>query len=64
VGGAGLVEVVMSYPGITPAFLSALNSQDIYVVLGLIVITTILLMVGNLLSDILLAAVDPRIRYG
>ena len=64
VGGAGLVEVVMSYPGITPAFLSALNSQDIYIVLGLLVITTLLLMVGNLISDLLLAAVDPRIRYG
>ncbi len=64
VGGAGLVEVVMSYPGITPGFLAALDSQDIYVVLGLIVITTILLMIGNLLSDLLLAAVDPRIRYG
>lgn len=64
VGGAGLVEVVMSYPGITPAFLDALNSQDIYVVLGLLVITTILLMIGNLISDLLLAAVDPRIRYG
>ncbi len=63
VGGAGLVEVTMSWPGITPTFLEALNSQDIYVVLGLIVITTILLMVGNLLSDILLAVVDPRIRY-
>ncbi len=64
VGGAGLVEVVMSYPGITPAFLDALNSQDIYVILGLLVITTLLLMVGNLISDLLLAAVDPRIRYG
>ena len=64
VGGAGLVEVVMSYPGITPTFLSALNSQDIYIVLGLLVITTLLLMVGNLVSDLLLAAVDPRIRYG
>jgi peptide/nickel transport system permease protein len=64
VGGAGLVEVVMSYPGITPAFLDALNSQDIYVVLGLLVITTLLLMIGNLISDLLLAAVDPRIRYG
>lgn len=64
VGGAGLVEVVMSYPGITPTFLNALNSQDIYIVLGLLVITTLLLMVGNLISDILLAAVDPRIRYG
>src|SRR5680860_351758 len=64
VGGAGLVEVVMSYPGITPTFLDALNSQDIYIVLGLLVITTLLLMVGNLISDILLAVVDPRIRYG
>ncbi len=63
VGGAGLVEVTMSWPGITPTFLEALNSQDIYIVLGLIVITTILLMIGNLLSDLLLAAVDPRIRY-
>ncbi len=64
VGGAGLVEVVLSYPGITPAFLDAINSQDIYVVLGFLVITTLLLMVGNLISDLLLAAVDPRIRYG
>ncbi len=63
VGGAGLVEVVMSWPGITPTFLAALQSQDIYVVLGLLVITTLLLMVGNLISDLLLAAVDPRIRY-
>ncbi|MDT3682225.1 MAG: ABC transporter permease [Truepera sp.] len=63
VGGAGLVEVVMSWPGITPTFLTALSSQDIYVVLGLLVVTTILLMLGNVLSDILLAAVDPRIRY-
>src|SRR5690606_3018312 len=63
VGGAGLVEVTMSWPGITPTFLEALNSQDIYIVLGLLVITTILLMIGNLLSDLLLAAVDPRIRY-
>lgn len=63
VGGAGLVEVTMSWPGITPTFLEALNRQDIYIVLGLIVITTILLMIGNLLSDLLLAVVDPRIRY-
>ncbi len=63
VGGAGLVEVVMSWPGITPTFLVALGAQDIYVVLGLLVVTTILLMLGNVLSDLLLAAVDPRIRY-
>lgn len=63
IGGAGLVEVVMSWPGITPTFLAALDRQDIYVVLGLLVISTVLLMIGNLISDILLAVVDPRIRY-
>lgn len=63
IGGAGLVEIVVSWPGITPTLLEAISRQDIYVVLGLIVITTILLMIGNLISDLLLAVVDPRIRY-
>ncbi len=64
IGGAGLVEIVVSWPGITPTFLEALRQQDIYVVLGLLVISSLLLMVGNLISDLLLAVVDPRIRYG
>jgi peptide/nickel transport system permease protein len=63
IGGAGLVEVVVSWPGITPTFLQALSRQDIYVVLGLLVVSSILLMIGNLISDLLLAVVDPRIRY-
>ncbi len=63
IGGAGLVEIVVSWPGITPAFLNALNMRDVYVVLALLVVSTLLLMVGNLISDILLAVVDPRIRY-
>jgi peptide/nickel transport system permease protein len=63
IGGAGLVEVTMAWPGITPALLEAISAIDIYVILGLITITTVLLMVGNLISDLLLAWVDPRIRY-
>jgi peptide/nickel transport system permease protein len=63
IGGAGLVEIVMAWPGITPILLSAIGRQDIYVVLGFLVISTFLLMIGNLISDLLLAVVDPRIRY-
>ena len=63
IGGAGLVEVVFAWPGITPTYLKALRQQDIYVVLGLLIVSTLLLMIGNIISDILLAAVDPRIRY-
>jgi peptide/nickel transport system permease protein len=63
VGGAGLVEVVMAWPGILPRFLDAISRQDIYVVLGFVVITSLLLMIGNLISDLLLAVADPRIRF-
>jgi peptide/nickel transport system permease protein len=55
--------VVISWPGITPRLLDAITRQDIYVVLGFLVITTLLLMIGNLISDLLLSLVDPRIRY-
>ena len=61
--GAGLVEIVFAWPGITPRLLTSIQQQDIYVVLGFLVISTILLVVGNLISDLLLAVTDPRIRY-
>lgn len=63
IGGAGFVEVVMNWPGITPFFLDALGNQDLFVLSGLLVISLVLLMIGNLISDLLLALVDPRIRY-
>jgi peptide/nickel transport system permease protein len=63
IGGAGLVEIVMAWPGITPRLLDAISRQDIYVVLGFLVISSLLLMIGNLVSDLLLAATDPRIRF-
>lgn len=63
VGGAGLVEFVVRWPGITPAFVAAVKSQDLYIVMGLLTVSTLLLMVGNFLADIMLSVVDPRIRY-
>jgi len=64
IGGAGLVEVVANWPGITPLLLDALNQQDLYVNVGIIALSSLLLIVGNILGDLLLAVVDPRIRYG
>jgi peptide/nickel transport system permease protein len=63
ISGAGLIELVMAWPGITPVILRSIGRQDIYVVLGLLVISSLLLMIGNLISDLLLAVADPRIRY-
>lgn len=61
--GAGTVEFVMGWPGLTPYFIKASFAQDVYVVMAIITFSVILIMIGNLLSDIALAIVDPRIRY-
>ncbi len=63
ISGAGTVEFVLRWPGITPLFITAIFAQDVYVIMALLTILTVFLMLGNLLSDILLALIDPRIRY-
>jgi peptide/nickel transport system permease protein len=60
--GSLLVEQVMNYPGLGRLVFQAFTSEDIFVVLGSVTIGCILLVIGNLLSDILLAYSDPRIR--
>src|SRR5690606_23091240 len=61
--GGGTVEFVLRWPGITPLFISSIFAQDVYVVMALLTVLTVFLMIGNLISDLALALVDPRIRY-
>lgn len=63
VSGEVIVGVVLSLPTAGPLLLSALRSQDMYLAGSLILMTSILTLIGVLLSDILLAWLDPRIRY-
>lgn len=60
--GSLLIEVVMSWPGLGPFLLEAILARDIYVVIGGVLFSTIFLVVGNFLADILLYWIDPRIR--
>jgi peptide/nickel transport system permease protein len=57
-----LTEVVMSWPGLGPLLLEAVLARDIYVVIGAVLFSTLLLVFGTLLADVLLFAADPRIR--
>lgn len=57
-----LVEVVMSWPGMGPLMLEAIFGRDLFVVIGAVMVSTALLVVGNLFSDLLLYLCDPRIR--
>ncbi len=57
-----LIEVVMSWPGMGPLLLEAILARDLFVVIGAVMLSTVFLIVGNLLGDVLLYAFDPRIR--
>jgi len=57
-----LIEVVMGWPGIGPMLLEAILSRDLYVVIGAVLLSTMFLIAGNLLADVLLYVCDPRIR--
>lgn len=61
--GAALVEIICSYPGLGQVMLEAVRSKDIYLVMGSMMISGFLLIMGNLIADILLAVVDPQIQY-
>ncbi|MBN1981021.1 MAG: ABC transporter permease [Chitinivibrionales bacterium] len=61
-GGSALVEQVVAWPGLGKMILAALMAQDIYLVTGSLIYGVTLLVIGNLIADILLAVVDPRIR--
>ena len=63
IGGSALVEIIFSYPGIGQLMLKAVRSYDIYLVMASSLVSGLLLVIGNLLADILLAWVDPRISY-
>ena len=62
IGGGGLVSVVLNLPTIFPLFIASLQKLDMYMAGTCIVLITLLTLVGNLLADLVLAWVDPRIR--
>lgn len=60
--GSLIVATVMNLPNIGPLLLRALINQDMYLAGGILLIYSFLTIIGTLLSDILLALLDPRIR--
>lgn len=61
--GAALIEIICGWPGLGTVILKAVQAQDIYLVMGVVMISGMMLILGNLIADILLAYFDPRIRY-
>ena len=64
ISGAIIASVVLSLPTTGPLLLGALRSQDMFLAGAFVLILSWLTVLGTLISDILLALVDPRIRFG
>jgi peptide/nickel transport system permease protein len=62
VSGELLVSLVLGLPTIAPLFVGALMSQDMFLAGSIVMILSMLTLIGTLISDILLAWLDPRIR--
>jgi len=63
ISGATIVSVVLSLPTAGPLLLKALMGQDMYLAASFLMLLSVLTVIGTLISDILLALIDPRIRF-
>ncbi len=61
--GAVITEAIFGWPGMGRLFLAALNNRDYPLQMAGLIISSALLIAGNLLADLMYAALDPRIRY-
>jgi peptide/nickel transport system permease protein len=60
--GALVTETVFTWPGMGRLFLDSLSYRDYPVVMGVLMLSAVLVLIGNMLADILYAVADPRIR--
>lgn len=63
VGGSFLIEYLFDINGFGLLGLTAIFDRDYPIVMGVILIASLLLLIGNIISDILVAIIDPRIRF-
>jgi len=63
VSGSFIVEIIFSWPGLGRITLDAILQQDQYLVMGAVLMASLVLIIGNLIADLLLAIADPRISY-
>lgn len=63
ISGAAITAIVLNLPTIGPMFLNSLLDQDMYLAGTILMLMAVFLVIGNIFADILLAWLDPRIRY-
>jgi peptide/nickel transport system permease protein len=64
IGATVIIEQIFALPGIGQLLLQAINTRDYIVVQDCVMVFAIIAVLANLLTDLLYAVLDPRIRYG
>lgn len=64
VAGEAITAIVLNLPTEGPTLLAALLNLDVYLAGGFLLLLSLLTLISTLMSDILLAWLDPRIRFG
>lgn len=63
ISGAVVIEVVFGWPGVGRLLLSSIEARDLPVLLGFFFLVALTVLIANLVTDLLYARLDPRIRY-
>ena len=64
VGGAIITEKIFNWPGLGMLTIEAINKLDVPIIMATVLMFGVLVQLGNLLADVTVAALDPRIRVG
>ncbi|MGH3318652.1 MAG: ABC transporter permease [Streptosporangiaceae bacterium] len=64
IGATVIIEQIFALPGIGQELLQAIDNRDVVVVEAIVLVFALIVVLANLLTDILYAVLDPRIRYG
>jgi len=62
-GGAFIIETIFAWPGMGRLGVTAIFSRNYPLIMGIVILSAVLIVLGNLLADIGYAVVDPRVRY-
>ncbi len=62
-GGAALTETIFAWPGMGQLFVESVFSRDYPILMGVLMLTAVLVVLGNLLADLTYGLLDPRIQY-
>jgi peptide/nickel transport system permease protein len=61
--GALVTETIFGWPGMGRLFVDALTMKEYPILMGMMMFTAFFVIAGNLLADIVIALIDPRVRF-